>query len=420
MQRLKTSILVAGRLVVDCYHATSPFVIEGCRISYRSGHGIDCWLLFSPPWPITVCVTRVQVSCNMLWWPRSLRPIIFLALAFGFGQVSAQVGYPPISLASRESAQFYPVPNAAVSVDSDYGYVASEMPEKAPWISTSPSGTFLSEEEIPAFDQPDAEPILLADFPQNYWYWQLLPDGLIYRSYWASPREPRISTTFFKERDGRTLWDATLGGRVPLIRFGSGNTLHPQGWQLDAEGAAIVRLNLDEERDVEASDFRFGFPITYGVNQWQFKFGYYHLSSHLGDEFIMRNNAPTDRLNYVRDAINLGVSYYPISTVRLYAETAYAFFVAGGAQPWEFQFGLEYSKAGLTGARGTPFFAVNAHLREELDFGGDLSMQAGWLWRGRSGHVLRTGVSYMNGKSTQYQFFRDSEQQIGFGLWYDY
>jgi hypothetical protein len=26
----------------------------------------------------------------------------------------------------------------------------------------------------------------------------------------------------------------------------------------------------------------------------------------------------------------------------------------------------------------------------------------------------------MTGKSTQYQFHRDSEQQLGVGLWYDY
>ena len=356
----------------------------------------------------------------MLWWPRPLCLLVFLASAFGFGQVSAQVGYPPASLASRELVPLYLSANTAMSVDSGCGYLASNMPAETPWISTSPSGTFLSEPLPPIAGQLDEEPIRLANLPQNYWYWQLLPDGLIYHSYWAGPREPRISTVFFKERDGRTLWDPILGGRVPLLRFGNGNTLHPQGWQLDVEGAAMVRLNLDEERDVESSDFRFGFPVTYGINQWQFEFGYYHLSSHRGDEFIVRNLPSVQRLNYVRDSINLGVSYYPISRVRLYAETAYAFFIAGGAQPWEFQFGLEYSKAGLTGPRGTPFFAVNAHLREELEFGGDLTVQTGWLWRGRSGHVLRTGLSYMNGKSTQYQFFRDSEQQIGFGLWFDY
>ena len=33
---------------------------------------------------------------------------------------------------------------------------------------------------------------------------------------------------------------------------------------------------------------------------------------------------------------------------------------------------------------------------------------------------MRAGLHYYNGKSSQYQTFDDSEQQIGFGLWYDF
>jgi hypothetical protein len=204
-----------------------------------------------------------------------------------------------------------------------------------------------------------------------------------------------------------------------LLRFGSDNALFPEGWQFDVEGAAVLRLNLEENRDVESSDFRFGFPITYGVGQWQFKFGYYHLSSHLGDEFIVRNPGAT-RVNYVRDVVFLGASYFPVPYVRLYGETGYAVYTAGGAEPWEFQFGAEVVRPGPTGGRGTPFFAANAHLREELDFGGDFTVQTGWLWRGDAGHTMRVGLHYMNGKSTQYQFFRNHEEQIGIGFWYDF
>ncbi|CAE7841108.1 unnamed protein product, partial [Symbiodinium microadriaticum] len=218
---------------------------------------------------------------------------------------------------------------------------------------------------------------------------------------------------------GQVLWDATVGGRRGLIRYGDTNSLRPQGWQLDIEGAALVRLNIDEERDVEASDFRFGIPLTYGAGNVQYKTGYYHLSSHLGDEFLARNPSAT-RLNYVRDAIMLGVSYNPTPNWRLYGEVDYAFFTAGGAEPWEFQFGLEYSQAGPTGFHGTPFFATNAHLREELDYSGDWTTQFGWLWRNCSGNTMRVGLHYMNGKSTQYQFLNHSEEQLGLGIWYDY
>jgi hypothetical protein len=258
-------------------------------------------------------------------------------------------------------------------------------------------------------------------FPSHAWYWQVLPDGLIYRSYQAGVREPRLSILAFHEADGRSLWDGTLGGRVGLVRYGTGDALFPHGWQLDVEAAAIVRLTLDEIRDFETADYRVGIPLTYGIDRWQFKFAVYHLSSHLGDEFAIANpGSLDDRINYVRDALVVGASYYPHPVWRVYSEAAYAVNVDGGAEPWEFQLGTEISRPGPTGPRGTPFLAMNAHLREEHNFGGDFTTQAGWLWRGHEGQVVRAGVHYFNGKSSQYQTFDDSEQQIGFGMWYDF
>ena len=90
------------------------------------------------------------------------------------------------------------------------------------------------------------------------------------------------------------------------------------------------------------------------------------------------------------------------------------------SDPWETQFGTELSQPGPTGFHGTPFFAVNGHFREEVDWGGDVSSQFGWLWRGNSGQVLRLGLHYFNGKSSQYQIFNQFEEQIGVGMWYDF
>lgn len=257
--------------------------------------------------------------------------------------------------------------------------------------------------------------------PSGGWGWQVLPEGLIYHSYQAGVRESRTSLVWFGESDGRNLWDATLGGRAGLVRFGNYDALRPQGWQLDIEGAALVRLNLEADSDLDSADFRFGVPLTYGVGDWQFKLAYYHLSAHMGDEFAIRNpGSLTTRINYVRDAMVLGASYYVVPAMRVYSEVAYATNNDGGAEPWELQFGTELSRPGPTGPRGTPFLAINTHLRQEHDFGGDFASQVGWLWRGLEGQTMRAGVHYFNGKSSQYQTFDESEQQIGGGLWYDF
>jgi hypothetical protein len=310
-----------------------------------------------------------------------------------------------------------------VAAGSEAPVLSNTLPQGEAWIM--PPGEALPVEGMPPADgvwiqPPMQEPVFYEASPSSKWSWQILPDTIIYHSYWAGVHEPRMSLVLFEERDGRPLWDATLGGRLGLLRYGDMDCYRPQGWQLDFEGAAIMRFTLDRERDFETADYRAGVPLTYGIGDWQFKFGYYHLSSHMGDEFALRNGALGDRINYVRDALVLGASYYPHPVVRLYSEAAYALKIDGGADRWEFQFGTELSRPGPTGLRGTPFFAANAHLREEHDFGGDVTGQIGWLWRGREQQVMRVGFHYFNGKSSQYQTFDDSEEQIGFGVWYDF
>ncbi|MHB1033320.1 MAG: DUF1207 domain-containing protein [Pirellulales bacterium] len=252
------------------------------------------------------------------------------------------------------------------------------------------------------------------------WTWQFLPQEILYPSYLAGPKEPRFATNWFHERRLGWLWDATLGARAGVARYGTQDNHWPEGWQLDIEGAAFPRLNVDGNRDLVSADFRFGVPLTYREGPWAAKFAYYHLSSHLGDEFLLRNREVT-RINFTRDALVLGGAYYWTEDVRLYAETGWAFANGGGSEPWEFQFGAEYSPAYNMRPIGSPFVAINAHLREEVNFGGSLAIQTGWQWRGtNSSRLFRVGVQYLTGPTEAYEFLGQSEQQIGIAAWYDF
>jgi len=255
----------------------------------------------------------------------------------------------------------------------------------------------------------------------DQWGWNILPDDVIYRSYMAGVHEPRMSSVIFVN-GSTTYMDITLGGRVGILRYGTPESFagRPQGWEFDLEGAAFPRLNLKSKWDLDAVDFRFGLPITYGREKWQFKFGYYHLSSHIGDEFAIRTGRLAERINYSRDALMLAASYYVLPSIRLYSEAGWAFYTGEIAKSWEFQFGVDWAKPGATGFRGTPFAAVNGHIREEVNYGGNVVVQAGWLWRGMTDNEMRLGFHYYSGKSSQFQFFDRYEQQIGAGVWYEY
>jgi hypothetical protein len=252
------------------------------------------------------------------------------------------------------------------------------------------------------------------------WTWQILPEGLIYRAYLAGPKESRISSFWFHDPDAGWLWDITLGGHAGIVRYGGQNAFRPEGFQLDIEGAGMPRLDPEEERDLVSADFRFGVPLTYAMGMFESKLAYYHLSSHLGDEFMLKNPL-VERINYSRDVLVLGLAAYLTEDLRVYAEAGYALYNSGGSEPWEFQLGAEFSPAYPTFSRGTPFAAVNLLSREEVDFGGTFSAQAGWQWRGfGSRHLLRAGVQYQVGKSPQLEFQARDEEQLGLALWYDY
>jgi hypothetical protein len=253
-----------------------------------------------------------------------------------------------------------------------------------------------------------------------FWQWRVLPEGVIWQSYWAGAHEPKLAGVPFVDQNGTATLDAALGGRAALVRYGTDGPGRPLGAELQVEGAAFPRLNLDENWDLDATDFRVGFPLVYGREQWEAKFSYYHLSSHMGDEFAIREGALGDRINFSRDSLVAALSFYPLPAWRWYAEAGWAFYYDEGAEPWEFQFGVDVAEPGPTGAAGAPFFAINGHLREEHNFGGNVVFQAGWLWRGNSTRTLRTGLHYYNGKSNQFEFFDNFEEQIGGGLWYEF
>ncbi|MGD9854962.1 MAG: DUF1207 domain-containing protein [Planctomycetaceae bacterium] len=250
--------------------------------------------------------------------------------------------------------------------------------------------------------------------------WQILPAGILYPSYIAGEKEPRMGTATLLEKDRGPILESIIGGRMGLLRYGSPGPIDPQGWQWDLESAAMLRQDFDEELDVEATDFRIGTVITWRRHATSLKGGIYHISSHVGDEFLERNPG-FQRRNYSRDALLFGVYQRLTDELAAYGEIAYGVRNDGGSEPIEAQFGAEYSSLAAIEPGGGPFAAVNVHLREEFDFGGGLNILAGWEWRGPdSNRRFRVGGQYYTGKEIQWSFFDEDVTLYGAGIWYDF
>ena len=152
------------------------------------------------------------------------------------------------------------------------------------------------------------------------------------------------------------------------------------------------------------------------VGMWQTKFGYYHLSSHMGDEFLVRNNT-LDRINYVRETLMFGVGLFLNPNFRLYSEIDYAFHTDGGSEPSNSNSAPNIAPSIATGYRGSSVSGGSrASCIRKSSFGGSVTAQIGWQWRGRTAILLRTGFQYFNGMSEQAQVLQPFRTAVRLGI----
>lgn len=330
---------------------------------------------------------------------------------------------------SRYSTAFYDEIGAEIVADAPTT-VSADSGASRRTKTTRSTGLFGYEVETAAKDGDTFyERWVEADTSAQIWTKQILPQGLMYPSYLAGRKEPRLESVItydgkYADEDGSrggVLWDITLGGRAPIFRYGTTDPVQPEGWEIELEGAALLRLDWERDRNLAATDYRAGVPIVYGTRRWQFKTGYYHVSSHLGDNYLMDAFRP--RKHYSRDAIMFGLAFKPTSDVRFYAEVDYAFHCGETTDPLELQFGFEYSpqyNPYMSNWVARSFLATHAHLYEERDFGGYWATQTGVQWRSASNALMRVGAEFFLGGDDLYQFHRSYSRKIGLGFWYDF
>ena len=308
----------------------------------------------------------------------------FSRLFFPSGSLPS-VGVQPVS--------YVPHPHTPWRAEQHYGVVAG------------------SASDIPQFDEASA-----AGRAECADSWQWLPEGILYQAYIAGAKEPRFASAWFEDDVLGTIWETGMGGRLGIVRRGSCGSIRPEGWQVDMQGGVLPRLTASQQ-DLISVDYRIGILNTWRQGPFAVKVGYDHLSSHLGDEFLLANPGLV-RINYARDAFVLGAAFDAHQNIRVYGEIGVAASVAGGAEPVEFQYGVEYSP---TCPGVAPFLAVNAHLRQEFNFGGSFNILGGWQCRSaHSDHVFRVGGQYYKGKSLQHSFFGKNEELAGLGMWIDF
>jgi hypothetical protein len=241
--------------------------------------------------------------------------------------------------------------------------------------------------------------------PASEWF----PDRIdTYRHPLADPRAPvsGVRLQFPIESEDHFKVENRLATHVAVFRTGDRDFL----FEVQAEGGAFGRFDFDENWDMDAADFRFGFPIAARWGRFAVKVHPWHMTSHLGDEYIDRTGR--ERFVYARNEVAVGVSWDFAPETRVYAEAGYAFERGDVNEPLRFMAGFET-------VSGLFFGALNLTSFEEQDYDVQFNIEAGaWFRPEGTTRGVRLSIGYFRGPSALTQFFNEDEEYwtAGFSL----
>ena len=270
----------------------------------------------------------------------------------------------------------------------------------------------------PGAAAPVPPPTPVAELPQVLSEWQVgvMPGGVLFKPLIADPRWPHFSAAYQHYFNDKQITDAaavSFGESFAFYRDRIGGAW----WEVGLHAGVFSVFDLDAQSfDLVNADYMVGLPLSLRYDDFSAMFRFFHQSSHLGDEFLLRTK--TNRINLSYEAIDLRLSYEIADMVRLYAGGGYLFdqTPTNLDRLWV-QYGLELKSPWPSRAsRWRPIAAVDVQQREENDWTADISARAGIEIDGvLLTRKLQILLEYFGGHSPNGQFFKDKVEYIGIG-----
>jgi hypothetical protein len=256
---------------------------------------------------------------------------------------------------------------------------------------------------------------------ETVWNLELIPEGNLYRPYLADPRQSRTGTKVslpVKPAQGHVKIENCLGSTRPLALWKDPRN-PDEAADLSIEVAVFSRFDIQEGWDMDAADYRFGFPFAYRRGDVTMKMHLWHTTSHLGDEYMTR--VPERyRDSYHNDELSWGLSWQATPMLRFYGELGYGIYTGPDTDKGRAQLGMEYVGGGPA-EKTHPYLAVDLSTRKEIDWDWNLCAQLGIILRSKpdvSG--FRFLAEYYRGHDQQTQFKSDREHYLALGVATDF
>ena len=184
-------------------------------------------------------------------------------------------------------------------------------------------------------------------------------------------------------------------------------------WQVGIQGGAFSIFDQSRKsNDLLNTDYLIGLPVTWRQGNWSTRLRYYHVSSHLGDEFIL-NRDKRERLDLSFEALD-GIVSHEWDQLRLYGGGGVIVRTTADLDRSMLQGGAEYRINNVIGeldlSLGADYKALDAQ-----DFTLNQAYQAALIFT-RNQRQIRFLIEYYNGKSFNGQFIFNRLEYVGAGL----
>jgi hypothetical protein len=246
----------------------------------------------------------------------------------------------------------------------------------------------------------------------------LFPREDLFHPLIADPRWPHFGIAYHAYQNDEELGNVgalSFGESIPFV----GGTTGAEGnWQLGLHAGVFAIFDLDaDSSDLINADYWVGIPTSWRRRDFSALVRLYHQSSHLGDEFLLRD--PDGRVNLSYEAIDLKLSYENIGPLRLYGGAGYLLRKEpSDLDPWSLQVGAEViSPYAFFGGAARPLAAVDLQLYEESDWEPQLSVRTGLQFENpeMTTLMLQVLLEYYDGRNPNGQFYDRDIEYIGVG-----
>ncbi len=256
---------------------------------------------------------------------------------------------------------------------------------------------------------------------------------MLFQPLIADPREP-YNFAAYRYGDqvvGKQAASVAIGDDFPLFRWRDVFRWHGD-LQIGIQGGIWAVFNYkdvphknDETCELVNTDYFLGIPLTYAYDRWSFRARLYHISSHLGDEFIVNHPKYLHlRKNPSYEAIEFAGSYQLTGHLRTYGGPGVilhsdqsfpmkTFFVKYGVELKILGQKLYYHQL-----YGTPFLAIHLENWQVRDWNLDLFVKLGYELSKLQGvgRKMRLYIDYHHGYSYEGQFFLEKTQYAELGF----